>query len=97
MQFRAFSDSFDHGVETENRYCFAIVWICLMRQLSAPSFQIASAPSSIDFVTSGTILRSSTSSSTPRPEQRGQAPYGELNENSRGVISPMETPQSGQA
>src|SRR5437588_12756786 len=68
-----------------------------MRQFSEPSFQIAIAPSSIDFVGSGTILFSSISRRTPRPEQRGQAPYGELNEKSRGVISPIETPQSGQA
>ncbi len=43
------------------------------------------------------IFVSSISSSTPSPEQRGHAPYGELNEKRRGVISPMEIPQSGQA
>ena len=68
-----------------------------MRQLSAPSFQMAIAPCSIDFVTSGTIFFSSISSSMPRPEQRVQAPYGELKEKRRGVISPMEMPHSGQA
>jgi len=45
-----------------------------MRQFSLPSFQRAIAPSSIDFVGSGTIFRSSISSRTPSPEQRGQAP-----------------------
>src|SRR3954447_17624651 len=97
MQLRAFSGSFCHGVESENLKCLAMVWICLRRQLSAPSFQIAIALSSIDFVGSGMIFRSSISSSTPSPEQRAQAPNGELKEKRRGVISPMEIPQSGQA
>src|SRR5712691_1382146 len=97
MQLRARSGSLFHGVVSENLKCFARVWICRMRQFSEPSFQIEIAPSSIDLLGSGTILFSSISSSTPRPEQRGQAPYGELKEKSRGVSSPIEIPQSGQA
>src|SRR4051794_20154189 len=97
MQLRPFSGSFCHGVSSENLKCFATVWICLRRQLSAPSFHIAIAPPLIDFVGSGTIFDSSTSSSTPSPEHPEHAPYGELNEKSRGVISPIETPQSGHA
>ena len=34
---------------------------------------------------------------TPRPEQAGQAPKGELKENIRGASSSMLMPQSGQA
>src|SRR5687767_11393387 len=96
MQLRAFSGSLRHGVSSENLKCFASVWICLRRQLSEPSFHSAMAPSLIDFSGSGMIFVSSSSRSTPNPEQRGQAPKGELKEKRRGVISPIETPQSGQ-
>jgi hypothetical protein len=36
-------------------------------------------------------------SSKPRPSQVGQAPNGLLNENSRGSISGMVKPETGQA
>ncbi len=36
-------------------------------------------------------------SSVPRPSQAGQAPAGALNENSRGSISSMVKPETGQA
>ncbi len=53
-------------------------------------------PSSIE--RSPSITRSgSISILKPRPAQAGQAPYGLLNENIRGVISSKLTPQSGQA
>src|SRR5438046_389810 len=74
MQLRALSGSLFHGVVSENLKCFESVWICLIRQFSEPSFQIAMAPSSIDFVGSGTIFVSSISSSTPSPEHFGHAP-----------------------
>ena len=35
--------------------------------------------------------------STPSPPQAGQAPNGLLNENSRGSISEMVKPETGQA
>src|ERR1043165_3243994 len=97
ITFWAFSESFSHGVLSLNLYFFASVWIWRRRQCSEPSFHRAMAPSSIDFEVSGMILRSSISRSTPRPEQPLHAPYGELKEKRRGVISPMETPQSGHA
>jgi hypothetical protein len=46
---------------------------------------------------SGTISRGSKNSSTPSPSQAGQAPNGALNENSRGSISGMVKPLTGQA
>ena len=95
MQLRTFSGSFSHGVVSANLKCLAKVWICRRRQFSAPSFQMAIVPCSIDFVGSGMIFFSSISRRTPRPEHFGQAPYGELKEKRRGVISPMEIPQSG--
>ncbi|MNK74931.1 hypothetical protein D3C87_944550 [compost metagenome] len=39
----------------------------------------------------------SKASLTPRPSQVGQAPKGLLNENSRGSISLMVKPETGQA
>jgi hypothetical protein len=46
---------------------------------------------------SGTTRRSSKNSSTPSPSQAGQAPKGALKENSRGSISGMVKPETGQA
>ena len=46
---------------------------------------------------SGTTSSSSNSMWLPRPVQTGQAPYGLLNENMRGVISGRLMPQSTQA
>ena len=55
------------------------------------------APSRMDLDSSGTISAGSAFSCTPRPVQVGQAPKGLLKENSRGVSSSMEIPQSSQA
>ena len=55
------------------------------------------APSRIDFDPSGIMRAGSVFSCTPSPVQVGHAPKGLLNENSRGVSSSMEMPQSSQA
>jgi hypothetical protein len=57
----------------------------------------AMAPSLSLSVMSGTISRSSKKSSTPRPSHEGQAPNGALKEKSRGSISGMVNPETGQA
>src|SRR5215217_7175978 len=57
----------------------------------------ALAPCSSDRPWSSTISSSSKNSSTPNPAQDGQAPNGALNENSRGSISAMVKPETGQA
>ncbi len=54
-------------------------------------------PSMIDSDWFGMMMSGSTRSCVPRPVQDGQAPYGLLKENSLGVSSSMETPQSSQA
>jgi hypothetical protein len=46
---------------------------------------------------SGTISSGSISMCDPRPVQRWQAPWGELNENIRGSSSGIEVPQCRQA
>ena len=46
---------------------------------------------------SGTTKDGSKKVSTPSPSQAGQAPCGELKENSRGSISSMVKPLTGQA
>ena len=46
---------------------------------------------------SGTTRSASKASFMPRPSQTGQAPEGLLNENSRGSISLMVKPETGQA
>ena len=53
----------------------------------------AIAPSWSDSDSSGTTRAGSKSYTAPSPWQSGQAPCGELNENARGVISGMLTPQ----
>ena len=45
----------------------------------------------------GMISSGSTRSWSPSPVQVGHAPYGLLKENSRGVSSSIEIPQSSQA
>ena len=55
------------------------------------------APSRMDLLSSGTMRAGSAFSCTPSPVQVGQAPKGLLKENSRGVSSSMERPQSSQA
>src|ERR1700688_4105259 len=72
---------------------FATIFI--LQDLEA-SGQGAMAPASIDRSGSGTILSGSTPISVTRPEQVGQAPYGLLNENRRGVISVSPVPHSAQ-
>jgi len=73
------------------------VAICRVRQLVEPGFRIAMAPSWIDFSGETTRRSGSALRIVPSPEHFGHAPYGELNEKSRGVISVNEVPQSGQA
>src|SRR5262249_46764360 len=46
---------------------------------------------------SGIMRSASMCCSTPRPPQAGQAPDGLLNENSRGSISEIVKPETGQA
>jgi hypothetical protein len=48
-------------------------------------------------LSSGTIRLASMARCEPRPSQAGQAPNGLLNENSRGSISGMVKPDTGQA
>ncbi len=55
------------------------------------------APSPTDSEGSGTISSGSISICEPSPVQRGQAPWGELNENTRGSSSARPGPCSGQA
>ena len=45
----------------------------------------------------GTTSSGSNCNSVPRPSHVGQAPAGALNENSRGSISSMVKPETGQA
>ena len=51
------------------------------------------APSPSERLGSGTISSGSISICEPSPVQRGQAPWGELNENIRGSSSGIEVPQ----
>ena len=64
-----------------------------------PKFQPVTfiAPSRNVLFLSGHTRSGSTNCLKPKPEQVGHAPYTVLNENIRGSISSMETPQSGQA
>ena len=55
------------------------------------------APSRSGSFWSGTTSSGSKYSFMPSPSQAGQAPYGLLNENSRGSISSMVKPETGQA
>ena len=68
-----------------------------MRHEREPSGQGATAPASTERSGSGTTFSSSTPAMVPRPEHSGQAPYGLLNENSRGVTSDRLVEHSEQA
>ncbi len=57
----------------------------------------AKAPCAKVRLWSGTINRSSKKSSIPKPSQIGQAPKGALKEKSRGSISDIVNPETGQA
>src|SRR6201999_1773977 len=57
----------------------------------------AIAPSARPSRSSGTTRSGSKKFSTPSPSQAGQAPCGELKLNSRGSISSIENPETGQA
>ena len=59
--------------------------------------QGATAPLCSDFSLSGTTRSASKASLAPRPSQTGQAPKGLLNEKSRGSISLIVKPETGQA
>src|SRR3954462_9395263 len=94
MTRRASAGSFRPGVESENPMALASVSTIFRRHDFDPSGQGATAPARIDRSGSGTTLSGSTPISVPRPEHVGQAPYGLLNENSRGVISVRLVPHS---
>ena len=72
-------------------------WSASRTSLRSPRAHGAMAPSASDFVSSGTTRCGSKSTRAPRPWQPGHAPCGELNENARGVISGMLSPQSTHA
>ena len=55
------------------------------------------APLASESEASGTVSAGSNLSSVPRPSHLGHAPNGLLNENSRGSISSMVKPETGQA
>ena len=57
----------------------------------------AIAPRASDSRSSGTTSSGSKNSLVPSPSQAGQAPCGVLKENSRGSISAMVKPETGQA
>ena len=61
-----------------------------------PSWMIATAPRTSGRSGSTMSFSASTSWTTPRPVHAGQAPCGELNENSRGDSSDSAKPQRGQ-
>src|ERR1700724_1026638 len=96
MTSRAAAGRRRQGVPREKPIDLASVPTIFIRQDFEPSGQGAMAPASIDRSGSGTIFSGSTPISVPRPEQVGQAPYGLLNENSRGVISVSPVPHSAQ-
>ena len=62
-----------------------------------PELHTLIAPSSSESDSSGTMSSGSTSILVPSPEQSGQAPKGELNENDRGSNSSKLNPSRGQA
>src|SRR5262245_12803693 len=94
---RAFCGSRFHGVLSEKPNDFASVSIIRSRHDLVPGWKRAMAPLSIERSGSDTTLSGSTPMSVPRPEQVGQAPYGELKEKRRGVISESPEPQVAQA
>ena len=55
------------------------------------------APSFRALLSSGTTSAGSKKVSVPSPSQAGHAPCGEVKENSRGSISSMVKPLTGQA
>ena len=68
-----------------------------MTSLRSPFAHGAIAPSSSDSESSGTTRAGSKSYTAPSPWHSWQAPWGELNEKARGVISGMLTPHQVQA
>src|SRR5450631_4934206 len=89
MASRARSGKELHGMSREN-FRSSPRALSSRRKYSAepdPWDQGAMAPWLIDRSSLGINRSGSTSSSTPRPVHRGQAPKGELNENERGSTS----------
>ena len=93
---RTSSERLFHGFARENPIAVASAWSCRQRNEVLPSWMIAMARCAS--VRSGSMMSfsASTSWTTPRPVHEGQAPYGELNENSRGDSSVSAKPQRGQ-
>src|ERR1700688_3552266 len=96
MTSRATAGRRRQGVVRVKPIDLASVATIFIRQDLEPSRPGAMGPAAIDRAGSGTILSGSTPISVPRPEQVGQAPYGLLNENRRGVISVSPVPHSAQ-
>src|SRR5439155_9254308 len=86
-----------HGMLRSNLYARASVGSTTLRRypLGSPHGRIT--PSRIDRLWSPSTRSALTSRRVPSPEQSGQAPYGELNENCRGSSSGSDSPHLGQA
>ena len=85
---------------SEKRYFFASASKYIREMESSRTLfqpEAVIAPSSTEREGSGITSAGSIWSWTPRPPHFGQAPKGLLKENSRGVSSSMEMPQSSQA
>ena len=87
MASLAFGEREPNGAVRSKRYRSVRRWSrsSVARPLGTP--QGAIAPSAMDRFVSGTTLSGSISVLVPIPLQAGQAPYGLLNENRRGVSS----------
>src|SRR6185436_16367643 len=97
IRSRIFSGSLFHGTSSENlNFLASDLSVCscsgdcdLPHGAIAPSLRLLSV--------SGTTSAASTLSCSPSPSQAGHAPNGLLNENSRGSISGIVNPETGQA
>ena len=92
-----FSDSLFQATSTENLYFFASAFSVCSCSGEADLPHGAIAPSLKDLSVSGTTSAGSIFSCSPSPSHAGHAPNGLLNENSRGSISGMVKPETGQA
>ena len=93
----AASGSFPHGAEAFAPFSFAMAAMAQSYLSAKRRFQPASAPSST--LASGFTTRrpGSKVAVRPSPLQSGQAPWGLLNENVRGLSSANEMPQVAHA
>ena len=94
---RCFFDSRPNGTSGSSPQVLANVRTASRTNRRSPRAHGTTAPPSRDLDSSGTTSRGSKSVAAPRPWHAGQAPWGELNENARGVISGIEIPQDTQA